>query len=220
MSVYVIARSKGQGEMLASERAGLPGPGAAAGARYLVRNRAVSGPAGDLDGQRITVVEFDDSEQAHGWYRGAENLAGLEVALVEGDASGGRPGPGANGLGYDPDRFAAEFLAPWNAHDVDAAVGAFIEDGEWEFTVGSDPWGTVHRGHPALRKAITAVFEAVPDIHYELVRQHAAPGHTTMEVLVTGTRAGERLNYHACDIVTFAGEGKIRGKRSFRKVIA
>jgi len=41
-----------------------------------------------------------------------------------------------------------------------------------------------------------------------------------VELLVTGTRVdGEELRFHACDILTLAGD-KIAGKRSYRKVLA
>lgn len=122
-------------------------------------------------------------------------------------------------LGYDPDQLCAEFLAPWNDHDVDTAVASFTHDAVWEFTVGADPWGTAHIGHAALRAAIGAVFEAVPDIHYDVVRHHAAPDHLTMEVLVTGTAGdGTPLQYQATDILSLA-DGKVSAKRSYRKVV-
>lgn len=123
-------------------------------------------------------------------------------------------------LGYDPDLLCTDFLAPWNAHDVDAAVSWFTDDAVWEFTVGSNPWGETHTGHPAIRKALSGLFEAIPDIHYDLVRHHASPQHLTMEVLVTGTTGeGQRLNYQACDILTLA-DGKVMAKRSYRKVVS
>lgn len=126
----------------------------------------------------------------------------------------------SNSLGYDPDQLCAEFLAPWNDHDVEAAVRTFTEDAVWEFTVGSDPWGTAHAGRTALREAIGAVFAAIPDIHYEVVRYYAAPAHLTMEVLVTGTTSeGKKLNYQACDILSIEA-GKVTGKHSYRKVVS
>ena len=123
-------------------------------------------------------------------------------------------------LGYDPDRLCAEFLAPWNDHDVEAAIATFSGDGFWEFTVGSEPWGRTYTGREALREAVGAVFTAIPDIHYEVVRYHAAPTHLTMEVLVTGTNGeGKKLNYQACDILSLDA-GKVTGKRSYRKVVS
>ncbi|WP_051791213.1 nuclear transport factor 2 family protein [Amycolatopsis jejuensis] len=123
-------------------------------------------------------------------------------------------------LGYDPDELCAEFLAPWNDHDVEAAVAAFTDDAFWEFTVGSDPWGTAHTGRAAVRAAIEDVFTAIPDIHYELVRYHAGSTHLTMEVLVTGTKQdGTKLKYQACDILRLDGN-RVAGKRSYRKVVS
>lgn len=123
-------------------------------------------------------------------------------------------------LDRDPGAWCAEFLRVWNEHDVEAALETFTPDGAWEFTAGSEPWGEAHVGHPAIRTLLAEILDAVPDVHYELVRHHAGPGHLTMEVRVTGTtEAGERLDYHACDIVTLAGT-KVATKRSYRKLVS
>ncbi|HEY1966854.1 MAG TPA: nuclear transport factor 2 family protein [Pseudonocardia sp.] len=120
----------------------------------------------------------------------------------------------------DPTPWCARFLAPMNAHDPDVAASFYTEDGAWEFTAGPDPWGTNHAGRPAIRQAIADICREVPDIHYELLSAQAGPGHIVMEVLVTGsTRAGARLRYHACDVVTLAGE-LVAAKRSYRKVVS
>lgn len=42
--------------------------------------------------------------------------------------------------------WCANFLAPWNNHDVNAALKFFTDDAVWEFTVGSQPWGASHSG--------------------------------------------------------------------------
>ncbi len=114
---------------------------------------------------------------------------------------------------------AESFLKPWNARDVEAALRTLGEDPTWEFTVGEEPWGTEYRGVEAVRAKITEVFDTVPDIHYDLVRVHPGDGSLVMEVLVTGTRDGQALNYQACDIVVLEGT-KVTGKRSYRKVVS
>lgn len=121
---------------------------------------------------------------------------------------------------FDVDAWSAAFLVPWNDHDVEGAVETFTEDGEWEFTVGPDPWGTTISGRDALRRQIAAIFEAIPDLHYEPVHLQRGPDHLVMEVLVTGTdSSGRKLNYRACDIVTLAGD-RVAAKRSYRKVVS
>lgn len=121
---------------------------------------------------------------------------------------------------YDPNRWCVDFLAPWNDHDIEAVVATFTPDGVWEFTVGSQSWGATHTGHAAIRELLLSIYEAIPDLHYELIRYHAGHDHLTMEVLITGTsNEGKRLNYQACDILTLT-DGKVAKKRSYRKVVS
>jgi len=72
---------------------------------------------------------------------------------------------------------------------------------------------------PEVRTAIDDAFKAVPNIHYQPLHSHYGKDHVVVELLVTGTRVdGEELRFHACDILTLAGD-KIAGKRSYRKVL-
>jgi beta-alanine degradation protein BauB len=116
--------------------------------------------------------------------------------------------------------FAEAFLAPWNAHDIEAVLASLPVDFIWQFTVGSEPTGAVYRGRDELRAGVTRLFAAVPDIHYAIVDLHEGPNHLVMEVLVTGTNrdTGAVLNFQACDIVLFDGDRLVE-KRSYRKVV-
>jgi ketosteroid isomerase-like protein len=120
--------------------------------------------------------------------------------------------------------FTATFLAPWNAHDVEAVLASLPPDFSWQFTVGTEPTGAVYRGRAELRVGVERLFATVPDIHYAVVDLHEGPNHLVMEVLVTGNNreTGQALNFQACDIVLFDGtEGSDRliEKRSYRKVV-
>jgi ketosteroid isomerase-like protein len=128
----------------------------------------------------------------------------------------------ANRTAHD---FAERFLAPWNAHDIEAVLASLPADFVWQFTVGTEPTGAVYRGHAALRVGAERLFATVPDIHYAIVDLHEGPNHLVMEVLVTGNHrdTGQALNFQACDIVLFNGtehgERRLIEKRSYRKVI-
>jgi ketosteroid isomerase-like protein len=120
--------------------------------------------------------------------------------------------------------FAAKFLAPWNAHDVEAVLAALPGDFAWQFTVGTEPTGAVYRGTAELRVGVEKLFATVPDIHYAIVDLHEGPNHLVMEVLVTGNNrdTGAALNFQACDIVLFDGtdaDQRLVEKRSYRKVV-
>lgn len=116
--------------------------------------------------------------------------------------------------------FVDEFLAPWNRHDLDAVLGAMSPTAVWEFSVGSDSWGTAHHGREAIRAAAESAFNAIPDIHYEPVRSYEGPGHVIIELRVTGhnRETGQDLDYQACDILELS-DHEIVAKRSYRKVV-
>jgi ketosteroid isomerase-like protein len=112
------------------------------------------------------------------------------------------------------------FLAPWNAHDVEAVLATLPHDFSWQFPAGVRPEGTIYRGHTELRPWLTRFFAMVPDLNYVIVDLHPGDNHLVMEVLVTGhnIETGQALHFQACDIVLFDGETP-RGKRSYRKVV-
>jgi len=116
--------------------------------------------------------------------------------------------------------YVERFLIPWNAHDVDGAMALMTNDCIWETTRGAEPHGTLFTGAPAVRGAIAAVFEAMPDIRYEVVRTSFGPGLAVAELLVTATLTdGKRVRFHACDVMNVRDDGKISSKRSYRKVV-
>jgi ketosteroid isomerase-like protein len=115
--------------------------------------------------------------------------------------------------------FVERFLSPWNAHDVEGAMALMTEDCLWEIPRGAEPHGTRFAGSSAVRAAIAAAFQAMPDIRYELVHSGFGPDLIVLELLVTGTRAdGGKARFQACDVMTLR-DGKVAGKRSYRKVV-
>jgi ketosteroid isomerase-like protein len=115
--------------------------------------------------------------------------------------------------------FVRRFLRPWNAHDVDGAMGFMTDDCVWEITKGSEPHGTRFDGTEAVRAAIDNAFRAVPDIHYELVRSSFGADLVVLELLVSGTFGDRgRTHFHACDVMTMRS-GKVAAKRSYRKLL-
>ena len=119
---------------------------------------------------------------------------------------------------YD-EAFVTRFLKPWNAHDVGGAMALMTEDRLWEIPRGAEPHGTAFKGSQAVRAAIAAAFEALPDVRYELVRSSFGPDLVVVELLVSATLAGgKRAKFHACDVMTVE-DGKVAAKRSYRKVV-
>ena len=113
------------------------------------------------------------------------------------------------------------FLAPWNDHDKAAVLATLPEHFEWQFTVGTDPNGTVYRGKKEIGEALDKLFATIPDLRYDIVALHAGKNHVVMELRVSGNNreTGMALNYQACDIVLFERD-MLREKRSYRKVVS
>lgn len=59
-----------------------------------------------------------------------------------------------------------QFLAAFNAHDLDAVMSFFADDCELMMPRGSDPWGQRYVGKADVRKGLATRFEGIPDVHY------------------------------------------------------
>lgn len=68
------------------------------------------------------------------------------------------------------DRFAVEWIAAWNAHDIDAILAHYAEDVEFHspFAIEfSDAGDGVLRGKEALRAYWTRALAGLPDLRFE-----------------------------------------------------
>ena len=100
----------------------------------------------------------------------------------------------------DPEEFAREWIASWNAHDLDRVLSHYSEDFEMsspyimQFTGGRT--GTI-RGKEQVRAYWSRALERTPDLQFKHVKTyvgansvaihyHGARGKTAVEVLVFG----------------------------------
>lgn len=69
------------------------------------------------------------------------------------------------------DSFVAEWLAAWNAHDVEAVLAHFAEDVTFSSPVAARVIGGdgVVRGKQALRSYWVSALRGLPDLHFELL---------------------------------------------------
>jgi ketosteroid isomerase-like protein len=79
------------------------------------------------------------------------------------------------------ERFAAEWVAAWNAHDLDAVLAHYAEDvtfaSPFVAALTGDESGVIH-GRAALHDYFRRALEAYPDLHFDL---HAAlPGASSV----------------------------------------
>jgi len=105
----------------------------------------------------------------------------------------------------DPARFASDWIAAWNAHDLDAILEHYSPDVEFvsPFAVRllGDPSGTV-RGVAPLRDYFARALEAYPDLRFELFDVlEGASGVTVDYLSVNGLRAAETMQWD--------GEGRV-----------
>lgn len=111
-------------------------------------------------------------------------------------------------------------VAAFNAHDLDRIMTFFTEDCVLETPRGSDPWGTCHIGHDAVREALAARFSGLPDVHYGEDEHWVCGDHATSRWLLTGTTtAGEQLRVRGCDLFDLAADGRVRRKDSYWKIV-
>ena len=70
------------------------------------------------------------------------------------------------------DRFAADWINSWNAHDLERILAHYADDFQMSspiiIQVAREPSGTLH-GKAAVRAYWSAALEQIPDLHFELI---------------------------------------------------
>jgi ketosteroid isomerase-like protein len=118
---------------------------------------------------------------------------------------------------FDGEAFVRQFNAVWDAHDVDGIAEMFTDDVVFEASFGSQPYGERAVGREAARRLAAAVFERIPDLHFEEIRHYVTPEFAVVEAVTTGTPVGGApYEIHLVDLLTLR-DGKIAAKRSYRK---
>ena len=102
------------------------------------------------------------------------------------------------------DTFAAEWVAAWNRHDLDAILAHYADDVVFTspFAVRLTGDGTV-RGKDALRAYFAAALTKFPDLHFRL--RHALAGVNSLVLLydsVEGLLAAEAFEFDSGGKVT------------------
>ena len=107
----------------------------------------------------------------------------------------------------------------FNRHDVEAVVGFFAEDGVFDKPVGPEAWGRRYVGKKEIRAEFAALFEAIPDLHWEPIANWVSGNMGCSQWHRTGTtKTGERQDWLGCDLFTFRA-GKVIKKDSYFKII-
>ena len=113
----------------------------------------------------------------------------------------------------DARAFADEWLAGWNAHDLDAVLAHFSEDAVFTSPVarqlldGSDG---VLRGRAAIRAYWEEGLRRIPDLRFEIVDVYA--GLDTVVINYRNQRGGL-----VCEVLQFAGDLVVAGHGTYRE---
>jgi ketosteroid isomerase-like protein len=111
------------------------------------------------------------------------------------------------------------FLAAFNDHDVEAIMGFFSEDCEFDTPRGPAPFGRQYRGKDEVREGISGRFTGIPDVSYEEDFHWACGDRGVSEWTLKGTTTeGVRIEVRGCDLFEFS-EDKVRRKDSFWKIV-
>jgi len=111
----------------------------------------------------------------------------------------------------EPTGFARQWLAAWNAHDLEALLAHFADDVVFTSPVAAqllpDTAGII-RGKAALRTCWTEGLRRIPDLHFELVGVYAG-----VEAIVINYRnqKGGLVN----EVMRFDGDLVIEGHGTY-----
>lgn len=103
--------------------------------------------------------------------------------------------------------FAAEWIAAWNAHDLERILGHYAEDVQlsspFVASIAGEPSGTIE-GKSALRAYWAKALAMIPDLHFELIDVLA--GVNVVTIYYRGHRGtvAETLHFEASQKVRAA----------------
>jgi ketosteroid isomerase-like protein len=105
-------------------------------------------------------------------------------------------------------------------HDVDAILDCFTDDGVFDITEGPEPWGERFQGKAEIRKALDALFSALPDVQFVDSVKWVAGDRGVSEWTCVGTTVkGRPIRVRGVDLFEFR-DGRVTRKDSyFKKVV-
>ena len=108
------------------------------------------------------------------------------------------------------------FAAAYNRHDIETLLALSTQDCVFETSFGTEPHGTRHAGHTALRTGYAAAWLTWPDAQWLDATHVVAGDRGFSEWTLRGTGASGRIEVRGCDLFVIR-DGRIARKDSFRK---
>jgi ketosteroid isomerase-like protein len=103
-------------------------------------------------------------------------------------------------------RFAEQWIAAWNTHDLDAVLAHYTDDVEFSSpfiaSLANEPTGTL-KGKPAVREYWRRALDRFPDLRFTLIEVFS--GATSLTILYHSVQ-----NIRAAETFFLTPEGKVR----------
>ena len=105
-------------------------------------------------------------------------------------------------------------------HDVDAILDCFTDDGIFDITEGPEPWGERFQGKAEIRKALDALFSALPDVQFVDSVKWVSGNRGVSEWTCVGTTVkGRPIRVRGVDLFEFRNGRVTRKDSYFKKVV-
>jgi steroid delta-isomerase-like uncharacterized protein len=114
-----------------------------------------------------------------------------------------------------------QHISAENTHALDQLMATFGMVAAYD----DEPWDEHHRGRDAVRAFYADLFQAVPDVEIDVLREHEAGDAVVVESLIRGTHhgawrglppTGQRIELPLCGVFTFSDDGSsLAGERIY-----
>jgi uncharacterized protein (TIGR02246 family) len=112
-----------------------------------------------------------------------------------------------------------QISAAFAAHDIDAMVSFFAEDGAFVNAIGPDYFGTRYTGHAEIRKYFEPLFAGSSNVRWDKLDIRVAGDKAYAEWRRTATLSdGAKQDWLGIDVYTFRNR-KILKKDTYIKVV-
>jgi steroid delta-isomerase-like uncharacterized protein len=107
-----------------------------------------------------------------------------------------------------------------NDHDLDGIMDTFGETAHYD----DEPWNAHYAGRQEVRQFYAQLLRALPDLHIDVRRRHAAEDAVILEVIVRGRHAGSwrglpatgrQISFPVCGVYTFDSDNRLAGEKIY-----
>jgi steroid delta-isomerase-like uncharacterized protein len=128
--------------------------------------------------------------------------------------------PSSNSTAASRLRIVDEHVGRENAHDLDGIIGTFGETARYD----DEPWDAHSVGRQEVREFYAQFLQAMPDLHIEVQRHHAAEDAVILEVIIRGRHlgswrglpaTGRQIAFPLCGVFTFDNANRLAGEKIY-----